>query len=143
MKYLNPSKGASGAVARRPGLVALGWMTGAVVGLSACAAVTPELDGYADGWRRARVEAVLAAAAAPDPVTSVHKARLHLDCRANSTASGVGVRYARVSYAYGGNPQLRRHVVAPIPEGMVLQPGQALAVQVRHCAPLRALLSGH
>ncbi len=145
MKYLNPSHEAKGLATAGPGKAALGLMMGAAFGLSACAPMAPGLDGHADGWRRARVEAVLDAAPSA-PVTDQDgralKARLQRDCRTSFPVQSAGMRWAWVSYAYGGNPQLRHHVVAPIPEGMTPQPGQQLAVQVRRCAPLRALPTG-
>jgi hypothetical protein len=127
----------------KPGLMGAAALL-AVTGLSACAAVTPEFEGYADGWRRARLEAVLdAPKGAATPASALpHQALVHMDCRLAPGAQVPQERHALVSYAYGANPKLRRYVVAPLPvlgEGVQLQPGQAFAVQVRHCVPLKAL----
>jgi hypothetical protein len=120
------------------GLVAMG----GALALSACAAVTPEVDGYAEGWRRARVEALANGAEAPGATPGALRGPvLHMDCHAQTVAGHTPTpRHALVSYAYGGNPNLRRYILAPLPTDLSPQPGEQVAVQVRQCEALRALI---
>jgi len=138
------NKAMSGAT--KPGSHSMVSMALTLVGalaMSACAAVTPEVDGYADGWRRARVEALADDTEASGPAWApLHRRALHMDCRSQTVSSQTPApRHALVSYAYGGSPNLRRYIVAPLPADLSPQPGQQVAVQVRRCEALRALVA--
>lgn len=85
---------------------------------------------FADGWRQARVEALLQGHATVG-------GHIHKDCR---TGGGHGEASANAShvlasYSFGGNPNLRRHIVVPLADGSGLQAGDVIRVNVRSCLP--------
>lgn len=94
---------------------------------AACAAMASEHPAYKDGWRHARVVALVDA---PTPVHHAYK-----DCRPSGTAHAPGQHYAVASYAFGGSPTLRHTIVVPLPEGLSASVGQLIHINVEHCAP--------
>lgn len=95
-----------------------------------CTTMADQTEGYAQGWRRARVEALVAAQA---PVRSAY-----LDCRPTARPTDhpidtAGGPYVLASYSFGGNPNLRHTMVVPIPADMRVALGQPIRINITHC----------
>lgn len=101
-----------------------------------CTAMTDQTDGYAQGWRRARVEAIVDAQA---PVRSAYR-----DCRPSGHTAATSGPYVLASYAFGGNPNLRHTMVVPTTPDMHVAVGQRIRINIRHCeAALPAAPTAH
>ncbi len=90
-----------------------------------CTAMTDQTDGYAQGWRRARIEAIVDGQA---PVRSAYR-----DCRQADPANTAAGPYVLASYSFGGNPNLRHAMVVPAPADMRLIVGQPVRINITHC----------
>ncbi|TAK94609.1 MAG: hypothetical protein EPO09_09345 [Aquabacterium sp.] len=91
-----------------------------------CGATTAEHPAYKDGWRHARVEALVAS---PTPVHHVYK-----DCRSSQNEHTLAQHYVVASYAFGGSPTLRHTMVVPLSAGMSTAVGQLIHINIEHCA---------
>lgn len=91
-----------------------------------CTAMTDQTEGYAQGWRRARVEAIVDAQA---PVRSASR-----DCRpAVAPIDAAGGAYVLASYSFGGNPNLRHTMVVRMPPDQQPKPGQHIRINIVRC----------
>ncbi|MBI2734585.1 MAG: hypothetical protein HYX44_15160 [Aquabacterium sp.] len=95
--------------------------------LAACSTARPDqTDDYAQGWRRARVEAIVAAQA---PVRSAYR-----DCRpATGSVDTAGGPYVLASYSFGGSPNLRHTMVVRLPPDQQPVPGQPILINIERC----------
>lgn len=92
--------------------------------LAGCStARTDQPDDYAQGWRRARVEAIVDAST---PVRSAYR-----DCRQGGEAGANP--YVLASYAFGGNPNLRHTMAVRMASGQQPALGQAIRVNIERC----------
>lgn len=98
--------------------VLMAWM------LSGCAAVDGG-DNYEEGWRAAVVESV-----APD---AAQLARVSLDCR----HAAPQAPHAYVRYESALRP---RHAIVAVPEGLELQVGQRVYINLRDCSQTMRLV---
>lgn len=90
-----------------------------------CTAMADQTEGYAQGWRRARVEAIVDAQA---PVRSAYR-----DCRPSGRTDTTSGPYVLASYAFGGNPNLRHTMVVPAPLDMHVAVGKRIRINITHC----------
>lgn len=90
-----------------------------------CTAMTDQTEGYAQGWRRARVEAIVDAQA---PVRSAYR-----DCRPTDAARAGAGPYVLASYSFGGNPNLRHTMVVRMPPDQPPTPGQSIRINIVRC----------
>lgn len=90
-----------------------------------CTAMADQTEGYAQGWRRARVEAIVDAQA---PVRSAYR-----DCRPAGRTDTTSGPYVLASYAFGGNPNLRHTMVVPAAPDTRLMVGQRIRINITHC----------
>lgn len=91
-----------------------------------CGAMAAEHPAYKDGWRHARVEALVAS---PTPVHHAYK-----DCRPSQNEHTPGQHYAVASYAFGGSPTLRHTMVVPLSANLSTAVGQLIHINIEHCA---------
>ncbi|KGM41372.1 hypothetical protein JY96_18410 [Aquabacterium sp. NJ1] len=94
-----------------------------------CTAMTDQSEGYAQGWRPARVEAVV------DAQATVRFA--YRDCRQADPASDASGPYVLASYSFGGNPNLRHTMVVRMPAGQAPEPGQHIQINIVRCEMAR------
>jgi len=90
-----------------------------------CTLMTDQTEGYAQGWRRARVEAIVDAQAT---VRSTYR-----DCRPSGRTDTTSGPYVLASYAFGGNPNLRHTMIVPAAPGMHPEVGQHIRINITHC----------
>lgn len=90
-----------------------------------CTAMTDQTEGYAQGWRRARVEAIVDAQAT---VRSAYR-----DCRPPGRTDTTSGPYVLASYAFGGNPNLRHTMIVPAAPDMRPEVGQRIRINITHC----------
>ncbi|HZS66531.1 MAG TPA: hypothetical protein VFA72_05415 [Burkholderiales bacterium] len=107
-------------------LLALGWLAG-------CATVYEGKYDWDQGWRMGRVINMGRGAALG--ATSVH------DCRQDVSPGDVA-RTVYADVAYQSEGRWSRHRIVAVPEGMPLQVGQAVYLNVNACSGLAAAGSG-
>lgn len=91
-------------------------------------ALAEHSEAYAQGWRRARVEAVVDAQAAAPRST-------YRDCRQADHAHATGGIFVLASYAFGGSPNLRHTMIVRMPTDRHPTPGQFIRINVARCEP--------
>lgn len=97
---------------------------------SGCATFDDDDYGYKGGWRRGRVVKV-GGMDAPMQVSQT-------DCRTELGPNSPYSQFAIVSYNVGGSPKLKGKRISAIPEGLALQAGDLVYVNLRDCqTPLR------
>lgn len=100
-----------------------------------CTAMTDQSEGYAQGWRRARIDAVVDAQA---PVRFAYRDCRQADsARAGDAATAANGPYVLASYSFGGNPNLRHTMVVRMPTGQQPEPGQLIRINIVRCETAR------
>ena len=98
--------------------------------ISACATSADPEHAFDQGWRRAKVLQV-------GHIETVMPGNIAKDCRTEQVPGATFTRYALVSYSWGGSPNLRSKRVVSVPDGIQLDAGQTVLVNLRNCqAPL-------
>ncbi len=116
---------------RTMGTIAIGLL---LTWLGGCAGMNDGSDGFAQGWRRAKVVELHAAAQALD--------RSHLECQAKAPTDAPTQAQLIASYSVAGNPNLRNLRVVTMPAGERLAVGDAVLINVRDCqVSLRRLVA--
>lgn len=123
------------ATAKEQGMnkVQIGIAAGVILVTSACSSISPELDGYHEGWRRATVLEVGPGQTlnAVDPVD---------DCRTGFGWDASQMRFAVTAYSLGGGSIAKKRRVVAVPEQHVAQVGDQVAINVQDCRlALRAI----
>ncbi|MEY2839308.1 MAG: hypothetical protein RJB60_1607 [Pseudomonadota bacterium] len=88
------------------------------------------LQTFNEGWRQAKVISLIDNA---EPAASTH---IHRDCRNQASAeasTAEGVRHVLASYSFGGNPNLRRHIVVPVQAANTIKVGDAVHAHISDC----------
>jgi hypothetical protein len=87
---------------------------------------------FNEGWRQAEVVSLIDSA---EPAASTH---IHQDCRnqasaAQAASAADGVRHVLASYAFGGNPNLRRQIVVAVSAANTLKVGDTVHAHISDC----------
>lgn len=120
--------------ARRRFPMLVGALTCLVASACGSAMATPA-DAYAQGWRRARVKAIVMAQA---PVRGVYR-----DCRTTILGPAGQTTYVLASYAFGGNPNLRHSMVVAVPADHAFAVGDDIRINITRCETAMPLVAGH
>lgn len=107
---------------RTMGIIAIGLL---LTLLGGCAGMNDGSDGFAQGWRRAKVVQLNPATQALD--------RTHLECQAKAPTDAPTQAQLIASYSVAGNPNLRNLRVVTMPAGERMAVGDSVLINVRDC----------
>lgn len=114
----------------------IGILAGGILLTTACGSISPELDGYHEGWRRATVLEI-------GQGGTLHAADTAEDCRVGFGADANQARFAVTAYTVGGEANLRKKRIVAVPDNFSVQVGDPVAINMKDCRlALRPITTG-